>query len=236
MPANEPLADLARKVLDGAPVDWASAESSARHDERPIVRQLRVIEGLAAVHRREPSQARTRTWTPALFSTAPPVEVPQQWGHLRILERIGRGAFGAVYRAWDSRLDREVALKLLPAPRALDDRSSTIIVEGRLLARVRHANVVTIHGAERIGDQIGLWMELVRGQTLEQQLKRGRTFNAADTIAIGIELCGAVAAVHAAGLLHRDIKAHNVTRADDGRVVLMDSAPGASSTTARRRI
>ncbi len=171
MPATEPLADLARKVLDGAPVDWAAAESSAGHDERPVVRQLRLIEGLAAVHRREPSQARTRTWTPALFSTAPPVEVPQQWGHLRILERIGRGAFGAVYRAWDSRLDREVALKLLPAPRALDDRSSTIIEEGRLLARVRHANVVTIHGAERIGDQIGLWMELVRGQTLEQLLQ-----------------------------------------------------------------
>ena len=115
--ANEPLADLARKVLDGAPVDWAAAESSASHDERPVVRQLRLIEGLAAVHRREPSQARTRTSTPALFSTAPPVEVPRQWGHLRILERIGRGAFRRGYRAWDSRLDREVALKLLPAPR-----------------------------------------------------------------------------------------------------------------------
>jgi len=226
VPATEQLADLARKVLDGAPVDWASAESSAGQDERPIVRQLRVIDGLAAVHRREPSQARTKTWTPALFSTAPPAGAPEQWGHLRILERIGRGAFGAVYRAWDSRLDREVALKLLPAPRALDDRSSTIIEEGRLLARVRHANVVTIHGAERIGDQIGLWMELVRGQTLEQLLQRGRTFSAADTIAIGLELCGAVSAVHAAGLLHRDIKAHNVTRADDGRVVLMDFGAG----------
>ena len=224
MPATEPLADLARKVLDGTPIDWDSAESSAGHDERPIIRQLRVIEGLAAVHRREP--AVTRPLTPAIFSNPARTEAPQQWGHLRILERIGRGAFGAVYRAWDSRLDREVALKLLPAPRALDDRSSTIIEEGRLLARVRHANVVTIHGAERIGDEIGLWMELVRGQTLEQQLKRGTSFTAADTIAIGIELCGAVAAVHAAGLLHRDIKAHNVTRAEDGRVVLMDFGAG----------
>jgi TolB-like protein len=226
VPATEPLADLARRVLDGAPIDWDSAESSAGHDERPIIRQLRVIEGLAAVHRREPVVTRTRSWTPAVFSNPARAEAPDAWGHLRILERIGRGAFGAVYRAWDSRLDREVALKLLPAPRALDERSSTIIEEGRLLARVRHANVVTIHGAERIGDQIGLWMELVRGQTLEQQLKRGTTFNAADTIAIGIELCGAVAAVHAAGLLHRDIKAHNVTRAEDGRVVLMDFGAG----------
>ena len=85
---------------------------------------------------------------------------------------------------------------------------------------------MTIHGAERIGDRVGLWMELVRGQTLEQQLRRGTAFNAADTIAIGIELCGAVAAVHAAGLLHRDIKAHNVMRAEDGRVVLMDFGAG----------
>jgi predicted permease len=225
--ATEPLADLARRVLDGAPIDWAAAESSASHDERAVVRQLRVIEGLAVVHRREPAVARTQSWTPTVFSNLARADVPERWGHLKILERIGRGAFGAVYRALDSRLDREVALKLLPAPRDLDARaSSTIIEEGRLLARVRHANVVTIHGADRIGDHIGLWMELVRGQTLEQLLQRGTTFSAADTIAIGLELCRAVSAVHAAGLLHRDIKAHNVTRADDGRVVLMDFGAG----------
>jgi serine/threonine-protein kinase len=225
--ATEPLADLARAVLDGAPVDWASAESSASGDERPVIRQLRVLEGLAAVHRREPPNAPTRSWTPEVFTNPALADVPERWGHLKILERIGRGAFGAVYRAWDSRLDREVALKLLPAPRAFHDRaSSTIIEEGRLLARVRHANVVTIHGAERIGDQIGLWMELVRGQSLEQLLQRGTTFSAEDAIRIGVEACGAVGAVHAAGLLHRDIKAHNVIRADDGRIVLMDFGAG----------
>jgi predicted permease len=225
--ATEPLADLARRVLDGAPIDWAAAESSASHDERAVVRQLRVIEGLAVVHRREPAVVRTQSWTPTVFSNLARADVPEWWGHLKILERIGRGAFGVVYRALDSRLDREVALKLLPAPRDLDARASlTIIEEGRLLARVRHANVVTIHGADRIGDHIGLWMELVRGQTLEQLLQRGTTFSAADTIAIGLELCRAVSAVHAAGLLHRDIKAHNVTRADDGRVVLMDFGAG----------
>ena len=73
-------------VLDGAPVDWAAAESSADQDERPIVRQLRVIEGLAAVHRREPSPARTQTLTSALFTTRRR-RAPEQWGHLRILER-----------------------------------------------------------------------------------------------------------------------------------------------------
>ena len=76
---------------------------------------------------------------------------PVLWGHLRLVEKIGRGAFGDVYRAWDTRLDREVALKLLPARLSSGDRAaSAIIHEGRLLARVRHPNVVTIYGAEQI--------------------------------------------------------------------------------------
>ena len=141
--------------------------------------------------------------------------------------RIGRGAFGEVYRAWDTRLDREVALKLLPVDRAPGNRpASSIIHEGRLLAKVRHPNVVTLYGAEQIGDQIGLWMEFVRGHTLEQILDRRRVVGAAEAVDIAHELCRAMSAVHGAGLLHRDIKAHNVMRAEDGRIVLMDFGTG----------
>ena len=104
--------------------------------------------------------------------------------------------------------------------------ASSIIHEGRLLARVRHPNVVTIYGAEQIGDRIGLWMEYVRGRTLEQILKQGATFTATETARVGAEICKAISAVHAAGLLHRDIKAQNVMLADDGRVVLMDFGAG----------
>ena len=74
-----------------------------------------------------------------------------------------------------------------------------------MLARVRHPNVVTIYGAERIGDQVGLWMEFVKGRTLAQALEQGKTFSTPEALAIGIQLCSAVAAVHGAGL-HRDIK------------------------------
>jgi serine/threonine protein kinase len=118
-----------------------------------------------------------------------------------------------------------VALKLLPAVRPAGS-GEAIIHEGRLLARVRHSNVVAIYGAEQIGNQIGLWMEFVHGRTLEQALKDGRSFTVRETIDIGLELCQAVAAVHDAGLLHRDIKAQNVALADDGRVVLMDFGAG----------
>ncbi len=177
MPSNEALIEnLAGAILDGAPIDWASAESSADDTQRPLVDQLRLLASVATLHRRLP-----------FFSPVVPsdrnrgaayaddyVETPEQWGHLRVLERIGRGAFGEVYRAWDTRLDREVALKLLPASSSDGDRRGTsVIEEGRLLARVRHPNVVTIYGAERIEKRIGLWMEFVRGRTLQQTLEQG---------------------------------------------------------------
>ena len=168
----------------------------------------------------------------ALTGPAVPLEpkdanAPVLWGHLRLVEKIGRGAFGDVYRAWDTRLDREVALKLLPADLSSGDRAaSAIIHEGRLLARVRHPNVVTIYGAEQIADRIGLWMEFVRGHTLEQILDHRKVVSAAEAVDIGLELCRAISAVHGGGLLHRDIKAHNVMRAEDGRIVLMDFGTG----------
>ena len=217
-PGDHFLDDIADAVLDGEPVDWASAEASAEEAAKPVLRHLRLVAAVADAQRNAlpgipPAGTRSSL-------------APGHWGHLRLIEQIGRGTFGEVFRAWDTRLDREVALKLVPASSSTRDHESTIIHEGRLLARVRHPNVVTIYGAEQIGDRVGLWMELVRGRTLEQVLKTG-DIRPRDVVQIGIELCGAVSAVHAAGLLHRDIKAHNVMRADDGRTVLMDFGAGA---------
>lgn len=217
------VAELAGAVLDGTPVDWAAAESRADEADRPLIEQLRVMATLAELHRRVPFPPAAATLT-AVHDGA---EGFEHWGHLRVLERIGGGAFGEVYQAWDTRLDREVALKLLPADRVAGDGSaSSIIQEGRLLARVRHPNVVTIYGAQQIGRRIGLWMEFVRGRTLKQMVDDGRVFSGAEAIEIGAELCRAVAAVHGAGLLHRDIKAQNVMLADNGRPVLMDFGTG----------
>ena len=207
LPSEQLLDDLAGTVLDGGDVDWAAAESSADADIRPLLRHMRLVASVAEVHRQPlPGDGET-------------------WGHLRLLERVGQGAFGEVFRAWDTRLDREVALKLLTASPD-SDNGGVIIREGRLLARVRHPNVVTIHGAERIGDRVGLWMEFVHGRTLEDLLKSGTAFTPDEVAHIGVELARAVAAVHAAGLLHRDVKAQNVMRADDGRIVLMDFGSG----------
>ena len=224
MPASEQLLDdLAGAVLDDAAVDWAAAESSAGAAARPLIRDLQLVASIVSLFRDDPPLESL----PGSPETGQETADLGRWGHLRLLERVGRGSFGEVFRAWDPRLAREVALKLLPVePSSNPLAESETIQEGRLLAKVRHPNVVTVHGAERIGDRVGVWMEFVRGSTLEQLLQRGTVFRAADVIGIGVELCRAVSAVHAAGVLHRDIKAQNVIRTEDGRAVLMDFGTG----------
>ena len=213
MTAPDPLLEgVASAILDDAPIDWAEVELRSEPGDRSLIEQLKLLATLRTV---------ARTADPPETSTL------DSWGHLQVFERVGSGAFGDVYRAWDPRLDREVALKLLPIDStAGDSRKSAIIEEGRLLARVRHPNVVTLYGAERIGEQIGLWMELVKGRSLEDVLGEGRQFTFKEVVDLGVQLCNAVSAVHGAGLIHRDIKAQNVMLADDGRLVLMDFGTG----------
>jgi Tol biopolymer transport system component/predicted Ser/Thr protein kinase len=213
--------EVAGAILDGTSLDWAEVESRSDQTDRPLLEQLKLL-------------ARLRTVARATDLTES--SKPAFWGHLRVFERIGRGAFGEVYRGWDTRLDREVALKLLPVDADPADASqSSIIEEGRLLARVRHPNVVTIYGAERIGDRIGLWMEFIKGRTLDQMPSEGKVFTDEEVVSLGLELCKAVSAVHGAGLLHRDIKAQNVMVADDGRVLLMDFGTGRELTDGAER-
>jgi eukaryotic-like serine/threonine-protein kinase len=232
--ANRLLA-LAEAVADGSDVDWADAESSADALDVDLVRELRMLAAVADVHRRQPAVAAPgagagagATMGRGAATTDP--ELPEvTWGPLRLIERLGAGSFGAVYRARDSRLARDVALKLLYAPPDTGSASS-IIEEGRLLARARHPHVVSVFGADRFDDRIGIWMEFIEGRTLEEVLRQDGAFGAREAALIGIDLCGALAAVHAQGLVHRDVKAQNVMREDGGRVVLMDF--GASEESA----
>jgi serine/threonine-protein kinase len=210
MKPNPALDGIADAILDGTPIDWRSVDPDAVAD-KALVEQLQTLAALRQMPR---------------ASASMPQE-PWRWAHLLVFERIGHGAFGDVHRAWDPRLDREVALKLLRSEGFEHDRPGpTVIEEGRLLARVRHPNVVTIYGAEAIDGRIGLWMEFVKGVTLEEALRSGRAFTVAEVTRLGVQLCAAVAAVHAAGLLHRDIKAHNIMLDEGGRLVLMDFGTG----------
>jgi len=218
------VARLAEAILEGTDVDWEAVEAAAGERDRPLVRKLRVLAEVVALHRSLPTSP-----PPSVGDTETPgTALPDRyWAHLKILERIGLGAFGEVFRAWDSRLDREVALKLLRRDHsAAGEAGTSIVEEGRLLARVRHPNVITVYGAERVDGRVGLWTELIRGQTLEQLIREKGAFSAQEATSIGIDLCRALSAVHRAGLLHRDVKAQNVMREEGGRIVLMDFGAG----------
>jgi hypothetical protein len=240
------LEELAGRISDGRAVDWDEAERSASSEEhRKVIRRLRLVESLARVHRDgeqagdgtsasspggPSSRSEAPTVGPGSAESAPALDAdehPETWGNLARLQWIGEGAFGEVYRAWDPNLERDVALKLLrPGRPGGPEVASTVLKEGRLLARVRHPNVVTVHGAETHGDRVGLWMEFVRGLTLSRLLEEQGELSAREASLIGIDLSRALAAVHRAGLIHRDIKAQNVMREDGGRIVLMDFGAG----------
>jgi serine/threonine-protein kinase len=210
-----PIGDLVQAVLDGTPIDWPAAES-AGHPASWLLKDLRLVETIARAQ---------RDW---IIDVHPQPDEDlvgsRRWGHLRITQRIGGGAFGEVHRAWDSRLERDVALKLFS--KDVGSEAADMLREARLLARIRHPNVVTIYGADLFAGQAGLWMELVPGRTLESLLQSGETFPPQEVARIGLDLARALNAVHEAGLLHRDVKAQNVMRADDGRIVLMDFGAG----------
>jgi len=147
-------------------------------------------------------------------------QLPARWGHLRIIKEIGQGAFGTVYRAFDSVLHREVALKLR---RIEHQKASTnsYIIEARRLARVYHPNVLAVHGADIHDNRIGLWSDLIDGQTLQVKLEQSETLSTVAIIDIAEQLLHALEAIHHQGLVHGDIKAENVMLSQS-RVILMD--------------
>ena len=214
------LADLAASVADGIPVDWTAVERNQRVDpsERRLAGHLRLVESIASLHRSIP--------TPNDVDAPLPTAPRTHWGRLTLLDRIGEGTSCEVYRAWDTELHREVALKLLREDASAGGARARMLEEARRLARIRHVNVVQVYGAEQHGHRVGLWMELVRGESLERIVAARGPFGAREAALIGLDLCAALAAVHGASLLHRDVKAQNVVRENGGRIVLMDFGTG----------
>jgi tetratricopeptide (TPR) repeat protein len=212
---------LAEALADGETPNWSSAEHDAEDAEaRELIAELRAVASIGELFATLTTGGSARGWARALLPDG------AAWGSLRVLEHVGRGRFGDVYRAWDPTLDREVALKLIARDEADDTTGSHVVEEGRLMARVQHPNVVAIYGAQRLGNATGLWMEFVRGRTLAQELDERGAFTADELATVGAALCRALQAVHDAGLVHRDVKAQNVMRDARGRVVLGDFGIG----------
>ena len=222
---------LAQSIADGAPIDWDAIDQlPADARLRRLFALLQMVDEVGEVHRSlgDPSHS-THHLDPATTArVADPTDADNvgRWGHLVLRRKIGEGGFGEVYHAHDTWLDHPVALKLFK--RSASGRHSTdrILHEARKLARIRHPNVVTVHGADSHDGRVGFWMDLIEGTTLERMV-RGRRLSAGEAAYIGQDVCRALAAVHRAGIIHRDIKAQNVMRcADDGRIILMDFGAG----------
>ena len=143
-------------------------------------------------------------------------------GSYEILVAIGAGGMGEVYRAKDTKLKRDVALKILPAAFTSDpDRLARFKREAQVLASLNHPNIAAIYGFEDSGSTHTLVMELVEGEDLSAYIARG-PMSMAESLPIARQIIDALEAAHDAGIIHRDLKPANIKVRDDGTVKVLD--------------
>ena len=148
--------------------------------------------------------------------------VVQTVGHYRIEEELGAGGMGTVYRATDTTLGRQVAIKFLPEAFAKDpDWLGRFEREARLLAALNHPNIAAIYGFEEAGGVHYLVLELVPGETLAQRLKRG-PLKVPETLGVCRQIADGLEAAHGKGITHRALKPANIKITPEGRVKVLD--------------
>ncbi len=212
-------------------VDFARARRAV---ERGWLRREQVEEAIVAADRLGERLARHLPLSPEqlralddLGAPEPPAEVlaarddpERRLGRYVIVEPLGAGGMGKVYRAWDGSLHRWVALKVVRDPG--DERARAFFLrEARLAARIDHPNVAAVHevGEDERG-RVFIAMQLVEGETLSAEL--GRRVGVTEVVAMMTAAARAVAAAHALDVIHRDLKPANIIRATDGTVFVLD--------------
>ncbi len=196
---------VAQAIADGRQPDWPSLSAA---DSR--VEAYQILSEVAECFRRSDPHPET------------PQETLFTWRHLEAVEQIGAGAFGEVYRAYDPILRRDVALKIArdDPERRFDPRM--VIAEARSMARLRHPNILAVHGADEDEGRVGVWSDLLEGRTLAQVLDYEGRLSPREVLAVAIPLAAALALVHDRGLAHGDVKPANIMIESDRTPVLMD--------------
>ena len=139
-----------------------------------------------------------------------------------VVASIGEGGMGQVFRARDTKLDRDVAIKILPEAFAHDaDRLARFQREAKTLASLNHPNIAAIYGLEESGGVTALVMELVEGDDLSQRIARG-AIPLDEALPIAKQIAEALEAAHEQGIIHRDLKPANIKVRDDGTVKVLD--------------
>src|ERR1700682_5546303 len=151
-----------------------------------------------------------------------PLIAGERLGPYEILAPIGAGGMGEVYRARDTKLKRDVALKVLPEAFARDpERMARFQREAEVLASLNHPNIAHIHGLEESGDVRALVMELVEGEDLSQRIARG-AIPLDEARPIAKQIAEALESAHEHGIIHRDLKPANVKVCEDGTAKVLD--------------
>jgi len=147
-------------------------------------------------------------------------------GPYEVTAQIGVGGMGEVYRATDTKLKRQVAIKVLPDAVAADpERLARFQREAEVLAALNHSNIAAIYGLEDTPDATALVMELVEGPTLADRIRRG-PIPVDDALPIARQIAEALEAAHEQGIIHRDLKPANIKVRDDGTVKVLDFGLG----------
>lgn len=146
----------------------------------------------------------------------------QKLSRYRIIEKIGEGGMGIVYRAYDERLGRDVAIKILSASLVSDTMARRRLQqEASLLSKLNHPNITTIHDFESAGDTTFVVMELVPGRNLLEVLAAGPV-DERQIVAWAEQLCSGLAEAHSLNIIHRDLKPANLRIMPDGRLKILD--------------
>ena len=148
--------------------------------------------------------------------------IGQTISHYKINSKLGEGGMGEVYRATDTKLNRDVALKVLPKAFASDrERMARFSREAQVLAALNHPNIASIYGLEDSEDKHALVLELVEGETLAERVNRGG-IPLEESLKIALQMAEALEAAHQTGIIHRDLKPANVKITPDGKVKVLD--------------
>lgn len=216
------LEDLFHEALELEPAERANFIGRIRTSNSDLGA---AVESLIAAHEGTDALIDAPAYEAAaeMIAEPPPALVTGQLvGHYKIIRPLGKGGMGEVYLAGDTKLDRQVALKLLPAEFTnRKDLLRRFIQEAKAASSLNHPNIITIH---EIGQTDGIHYiatEFIDGLTLKQHMRRGR-LEFAEVLDVSIQVASALAAAHAAGLVHRDIKPENIMLRLDGYVKVLD--------------
>jgi serine/threonine protein kinase len=213
--------DLFHQVTE---LDIAAREELLTRTAQTDAELAAEVRSLLAAHKPGDGFLEQPAWAvaPTLAFDEPLARAGAMVGPYRIVKEIGRGGMGVVYEAEDTRLRRPVALKALPSEYTTDPvRRERLTREARAAAALTHPSIATVFSLDELDGALYLVSELVRGETLREELGRG-PIAGERLLSTLIDLAAGLAAAHDAGIVHRDFKPDNIVRCTDGRVKILD--------------